>query len=542
VAVDLLARIRRVPRSRLGALLIALSIPVLLVLLLLWWRVEAGAKRLLVPLTWFGEVAYDSLAVGFDGTVRFGNLRFDPKPGMRGGPVTVERVEVQTPGVLWLLDAGLTRSRSDVAALRANLPPRQAKRVGDDDGWTLPAAPALQASFEGIALTGEPPEIPGFEWLGFTSASPFETSGCGATRHWTHADLKAMGLSDTRQRMQVGYEVIAPELADITARLETDNASSAQFVLRLKVPDATRVMNADWRAGTVALRSRTIDDAGFVMARNWFCARRANVSRLEFVEHHLSAIRRRLFEMGAVPAPALSAAYRRYVERGGDLSVESRPSGKLTVAELDRAAPAERVRELNAMLKSRGGPAVPFTLDFDAAKLAAFMGPPTLEEQLRVGVVPVPTPKAVVDAPLPVEPVAKPTPTPPPVPVATTSPAPSPVQVAVLTPSPVATAKPTPAVATIPPVNATPVAPPPPAGTIPYPALAKYVGRMITVRTTLGSRRTGVLLAHNPQAITLRLRHAREGELTLTIPQKTIRSATAGEALPTDGADGAKAN
>lgn len=525
------------PRSRLGALLIALSIPVLLALLLLWWRVEAGAKRLLVPLTWFGDVAYDSIRVGFDGTVRFGNLRFQPRPGMRGGPVTVERVEVQTPGVFWLLDAGLTRKRSDVATLRANLPPRQAKRVGDDDGWTLPAAAALRASFDGIALAGEPPEIPGFEWLGFTSASPFESAGCGATRHWTNADLKAMGLSDTRQRMQVGYDVIGPELADITARLETDNASSAQFVLRLKVPDATRVMNADWRAATVALRSWTIDDAGFVMARNWFCARRANVSRLEFVEHHLSAIRRRLFEMGAVPAPALSAAFRRYVERGGDLSVESRPSGKLTVAELERAAPAERVRELNAMLKSRGGPAVPFTLDFDAAKLAAFMGPPTLEEQLRVGVVPVPAPKAVADAPLPIEPVARPTPTPTPA----ATPSPTPVQVAVITPSPVATAKPSPTVATIPPVTATPVAPLP-AGTIPYPALAKYVGRMITVRTTLGGRRTGVLLAHNPQAITLRLRHAREGELTLTIPKKTIRSATAGDALPTDGANGAEAN
>ena len=49
MAVDLLTRIRRVPRGKLGVLLIAVSIPLLLVLLLLWWRVEAGARRLMVP-------------------------------------------------------------------------------------------------------------------------------------------------------------------------------------------------------------------------------------------------------------------------------------------------------------------------------------------------------------------------------------------------------------------------------------------------------------------------------------------------------------
>jgi len=99
----------------------------------------------------------------------------------------------------------------------------------------------------------------------------------------------------------------------------------------------------------------------------------------------------------------------------------------------------------------------------------------------------------------------------------------------------------TPAATTTPGPSATPVAPVP-AGTIAYPALAKFVGRMITVRTTLGGRRTGVLMAHNPVAITLKLRHAREGELTLTIPKNTIRSASVGDALPTDGAPGAKAN
>ncbi|HET7843195.1 MAG TPA: hypothetical protein VFL14_03530 [Xanthomonadales bacterium] len=545
MAVDLLARVRRMPRGKLGAALIAFSIPLLLILLLLWWRIEAGAQRLLVPLRWFGDVSYESLSVGFDGTVRFGDLRFQPAPGMRGGPVVVERVEVRTPGLFWLLDGGLTRSVSDVADLKANLPPRQAKRVGDDGGWTLPPASQLAATFEDIQLQGEPPEIPGFEWLGFTSASPFESFGCGATRHWSHADLKAMGLSDTHQRMSVAYEAIAPEMADVTARLETDNASAAQFTLRLKVPDATKLMRTDWRSSTIALRSWLIDDSGFVMARNWFCARRANVSRLEFVEHHLSAIRRQLFDIGAVPAPALSTAYRRYVERGGDLSLESRPSGKLDVSALGRASPADRVRDLNAMLKTRGGPAVPFTLDFDAVKLAAFMGPPTLEEQLRVGVVPVPTPKPIVDAPLPAEPIATPKPSPTPVATPEPMPSPEPTQVAMATPTPGATAVPTPVASATPkPVAApttTPVAPVP-AGTIPYAQLAKYVGRTITVRTTLGGRRTGVLLAHNPQAITLKLRHAREGELTLTIPYKTIRSATSGDALPNDGAAGAQAN
>ena len=82
-----------------------------------------------------------------------------------------------------------------------------------------------------------------------------------------------MGLSDTRQRMRVGFEAIANDLTDVTARLETDNASAAQFTLRLRLPDASRIMNTDWRAAHIALRSWQVEDAGFVMSRNWFCAR-----------------------------------------------------------------------------------------------------------------------------------------------------------------------------------------------------------------------------------------------------------------------------
>lgn len=532
-------------RARLGVALVALSIPLLLLLLFFWWRIEAGAQRLLVPLRWFGDVAYESMAVGFDGTVRFEKLRFQPYPGMRGGPITAESVAIATPGLTWLLNGGLSRSVTDVADLRANLPTRLAKRIGDSSGWSLPPASTLQASIEGVELAGEPPEIPGFEWLGFTSASPFESYGCGATRHWTRADLKAMGLSDTRQRMRVGFEAIANDLTDVTARLETDNASAAQFTLRLRLPDASRIMNTDWRAAHIALRSWQVEDAGFVMSRNWFCARRVGVSRLEFVEHHLSAIRRSLFEQGAVPAAALSAAYRRFVERGGELSLESRPSGTPSIADLSRSPPAERLRELNAMLKTRGGPAVPFTLDYDAAKLAAFMGPPTLEDQVRMGYVPPPAaPAVVVAAPVTATPAVVPA-TPP-------APSPAPTVVASIEPKPVATPRPTVPLEPVP--VGTPVGPNAPAptpapgpapvaGSIPYAQLPKYVGRTITVRTTLGGRRTGVLMAHNNQAITLKLRHAREGELELTIPQKTIRSVVAAGVASTDnGADGAEAN
>lgn len=538
-------------RARLGVALVALSIPLLLILLFFWWRIEAGAQRLLVPLRWFGDVAYESMSVGFDGTVRFENVRFQPYQGMRGGPIVAERIAIATPGLTWLLNGGLSRSVTDVADLRANLPTRLAKRIEDSSGWSLPPASTLQASIEGVELTGEPPEIPGFEWLGFTSASPFESYGCGATRHWTRADLKAMGLSDTRQRMRVGFESIANDLTDVTARLETDNASAAQFTLRLRVPDATRIMNTDWRTAHIALRSWQVEDAGFVMSRNWYCARRASVSRLEFVEHHLSAIRRSLFEQGAVPAAQLSAAYRRFVERGGELSLESRPTGTPTLADLSRAAPADRLRELNAMLKTRGGPAVPFTLDYDAAKLAQFMGPPTLEDQVRMGYVPPPAaPAVVVAAPV----TATPTPVAMPVvvPVATPEPTPVPTVVASIEPQPVATPRPTvplepvpvgtPVGPNVPAVTPTP-RPAPVAGSIPYAQLAKYVGRTITVRTTLGGRRTGVLMAHNNQAITLKLRHAREGELELTIPQNTIRSVVAAGVASTDnGANGAEAN
>ena len=75
-----------------------------------------------------------------------------------------------------------------------------------------------------------------------------------------------------------------------------------------------------------------------------------------------------------------------------------------------------------------------------------------------------------------------------------------------------------------------------------YDQLGSRVGQEIVVRTTLGSRRTGILVRYTRTALRLKL-DSRDGGVELDIPSSSVRDIeVASESDTTPGGDSAKKN
>lgn len=296
------------PGRWLWWLLTRLGLPLAMVYGVVWWRIDTAVEKQLVPLKQIAQVDRGRTYFTWDGRVGIGHLRVSELPGgAEPGQLRVGQLEIETPGLWWLLNAA------------AFGPPEQLPR--------LLAVSAANIEIEG-AVTG--PEA-GF--IGAYSAMPMEAAGC-ETYAFGRADLRAMGLPDSDTVLRVAVEHSDAGVVTFSIRQSTNGVGQMLGRLGLALSSPGVVRSQDLMSARIVELSLTFTDEGFIAARNGYCTDRVTTSLADFNRVHVDGVQALLRTVGLRPDADLLRAYGVFADRGGVMSIETRPGAQATLPNL----------------------------------------------------------------------------------------------------------------------------------------------------------------------------------------------------------------
>lgn len=242
------------------------------------------------------ETTYRSAWVDWDGDVTAKEVVL--YPWGQGEPdlvVRFERVRVDTPGWAWLL-----RSAFD-------------KQVG------IPSMERLHVALEGVASSeGIDPSFGDLGVMGAASASPFEAEGCMADGMWVREELLAMGLDPMPTTLDFDYRIADGQLHTEVV-LDTPNVSTARLQRREKIASGNALL-IDFEPTMAGFERWTVQDQGFVAARNAFCAKKDGTDVATFVGRHVESVARLLETIGVAADAEALQAYRDFAANGGEVT------------------------------------------------------------------------------------------------------------------------------------------------------------------------------------------------------------------------------
>jgi len=538
-----------------------LGLPLLAIMGGMVFAAHRGAMRLTEPLNWYGKVHVEELSFDLAGEVHAKSVNFRPHGMGTDYTIDAQDVTVVTPGITWLVRAGLAGDTPSAATTRRS---QAIKRAGSELGKeprALPPITSLTVQAESLRISQERVLPTDARWVGMSSASPFEALACADLRTFSPELLSEMGLPNGPLKGSFRFDA-HQDHASVEVRVYAEGRGSTAWSADLRLADPSQLFDTDRERLSIAAEQWFVSDEGFVTARNRYCARRARLLRQSFVERHTQAVVQALADQRLGVTPEMVESYKHFAGRGGELTWQSRPRTPVPLTSLIGQSPDAATGTLEATLSSNGERPVPFRLstltDEQAATIAALANPEDAYDPLDTPEgTPVSATRPSTDdtQPIPGEnrPAAGARPTTPvaatPVP-ATSAPSPAaPPSDAVTKGSPpAASVSPKPAAtvarATVSappapePVEPEPAPPPPPpkpvppvAKSTPLPAsgpvsfddLGRALGRTISVETRFGTRRTGKVVSFNKAAVTIEIQE-KGSSLPLTVPRGTVRT------------------
>jgi hypothetical protein len=538
---------------RIVVWVLRLGLPLLLVLGGVVYAAHRGAVRLMEPLRWYGEVVVEELSFDLGGKVHAKDITYRPFARAESATVTARGVDIATPGLSWLVSAGLAGNQPSPAEKR-RAAATKARHAGlDPEPRVLPELASLHATAEALEFGDTdwlPPEM---GWVGVSTGSPFGSLGCGAMQRFDAETFEAMGVPSGPLKGEFRLDASA-DRAKVEIRVYAEGRSSTAWSADIRLKDPGRFFDTDWQDMALAAEQWFVTDESFVVARNRYCARLVHVTRQGYVDHHANAIAQELAKHGVSVPDELMDAFKRFDARGGELSWHSRPQAPLNRAEFKALPLEQQVQKLEAQVTVNGENPLPFRLDpitseeesrIAAAAAAEVSGNPEAAHAPAAGAGPKPAsvpapappassspgttaatnPKAATPVPAPAPPARPPgAATPPPAAVASAStPAPTGPTATAAIPPPApagatpATTKPPEAVASIKPKAL------PSYGRVRFDDLERAVGRTVAVETRFGTRRVGKVTAYNRAAVTIEI-NEKGTSLPLTVPRGTVLS------------------
>lgn len=315
-----------------------------------WWirallalAILAGAMKLAVG--WIFDdfesttaeeygAGFESRGSGYDWRGRFWTndvaLQTYDEDGARAQRLLADRLVVTPPSWLWL-------SRQ---AMRASAP-----------RWTPPEFGVTLENFRTADADGTQP--------GNYTNLPFDAMGCGKDM-LTPRDIAAMGLPAPRRDLHVGYVRSSLQSVDATIRLES--AGLGRLTLATKValtaPVPTRELVQRILEAPLASASITVDDLGFVAARNRACARRNGMDAEAFHAFHLREVERHFARSQAWYGDSAMQQYAEFARNGGTLHLASTGERELTLGEYLAIDWGRKPGALPMRITANGRPAV----------------------------------------------------------------------------------------------------------------------------------------------------------------------------------------
>ena len=307
-----------------------IGLPLALLGLLAWWRLDALVDRQLQPLRQVADLQRGTSFVNWRGEVGVRSLQLSPRAdlGLGGVPtLRAGRVAVQTPGLWWLLRAAVFG------------PPRALPR-------------RLGLSVANLEFDGALPVERG-GLVGSYSAIPFEAAGCGVEA-FTRLDLRDMGLPQNDTVLSVLVEHADAGVVNVNLDLHTAGAGRMQARLGIGLQDPGPARADALAMGQLVELNASFSDEGFVSARNNWCTDRVTTSLADFNRLHLDGVRAQLRTIGLQPDADLLKAFGHFAARGGEFRIETRPRRNLGLLELGVLQPDQLMQALAPYVRVTG--------------------------------------------------------------------------------------------------------------------------------------------------------------------------------------------
>ena len=468
-------------------------------------RIRSVASDAMQSLNLIGWASFDGTFVDWNGDIGASNVRIWPWEGdPETDAVTVQRLVIDTPGWGWVLKSafsfgapsGLLKSRAARWAARAAEQASEASPLED-----IPAMPRIHARFEGVVFSDYAHQ---YVWEddvhGLSSGSVFESEGCDQDLYWTEDELGAQLDVPTRGvDLELDLNASGAESIAMSLALTAPGRSSWRYEADWQAAHDGNLVLVDWQEAKLRSERWTVQDDGFVAARNAYCAKREQLTEAQFIDRHIDYVQRRLLHWGLFADPSLVSAYRSFASGGGSLTYEARPADAVSLTKLASYSGSDMLWMLNANLRLNEEKALPLKLHF-------------------VSEVPYPDGEEIENAAQIREIVA-----------AAQTALPAEAQAAAVAEEPAQT--PSPAVPTMV-VSAestmigvdgqVPTAERPVIEEVSYDDLALMIGERVIIRTTMSSTREGELKSFNRAGLRIALRN-RPG-MELEVPKDTVAS------------------
>ena len=288
------------------------------------------------------QVEYDSTFFRFNGDFGMNGFKLVHMfpDGSEGPTYLADRLVIHTPGFFWLWKGAFG----------------DPEQVPDLLGLT---AENFRESTRTDATPGN-----------FTNL-PYDAVGCGV-KLLTPANLGEMGLPSARnaslslQRLdeaksRLQYEVLTPGVGQL----------QMNFTITMPRPLAWSNIIVAMFAAQATDISMSMKDLGFVKMRNEFCARKAGVPTVAFLDFHMRGLAQRLAEGGDQVNPGTLASYREFARDGGSLTLASVNARPVNLADFVALGRLEKMNSMPITIRHDDSAPVTFSYESGVANVTA---------------------------------------------------------------------------------------------------------------------------------------------------------------------------
>jgi hypothetical protein len=306
----------------------------------------------------FANASHQGGYYTWDGNLGIKRLRIESSTGERAS-LTMQALELETPGWWWLLQL------ANPLEGRAGRLARATSLLGDNSGTLLPATDHLHLHLRGFELDINDFLPPGLPDVGFSTGALFETEGCTNLRYFVPLQLTSdLRLPYAAANLSLGYRATGPEQAVIEFVHDVPGVSQMRLELDWKTDDPRHFLEADGEGESPTAVRLSVSDAGFVEARNRWCAQQAQVDPEEFQRRHITTVRRILEVYGLRLSPETETIYSAYAREGGSLGLQAEWPKDVSATTFAAYSPQQQWELMQPRVWRNGGIRKPLVLEF----------------------------------------------------------------------------------------------------------------------------------------------------------------------------------
>lgn len=312
----------------------------------LWYSTQQQVEQLVLAAKPVAEISYDGIEISPSGSAGVKKIKIIPH--FVNDVISIGAIRLNAPNILALLN------------LRRQLSQGQ-----------LPEALSLsirqfELPLHGGIIGAKPPSP--------RERRPFDdlnALGCGPVIHFSGDEWQEMGYERFISNMEIGYRLNANRL---NLRVNSNTRDWAMVSLdmgfALSTPIASMMELMKSLPPNLASLNAVLQDDGYNVRRNNYCAAKAGKSVNEYIADHVRLVVERLRANGINLGPGLVAAYQRYLSEGEQIAITANPPAPIDPTELQFYKAEDVVKLTGLTVKLNDQPISDLRLDWNAAQVA----------------------------------------------------------------------------------------------------------------------------------------------------------------------------